>query len=80
MALKKWESPPPEICDLCAKPIDGFFVDGALKSGSWACMCPECHEIQGIGFGIGSGQLYWLVGEDWIAIFGGSVQERRLLE
>lgn len=78
--MKKWESPPPEKCDICSEPITDFFVDGALISGPWACMCPECHEIHGCGFGIGYGQLYWRVGEDWNAIAGGSVQEGREVE
>lgn len=84
--MNKWESPPPEKCDLCSNPITDFFVDGAVSlnppsSGRpWACMCPRCHEIHGVGFGIGYGQLYWRVGEDWIAIAGGSVQEGREVE
>jgi len=79
--LKKWESPPPTVCDLCSKPITDFFVDGAVGfGGPWACMCPECHEVHGVGFGIGYGQMYWRVGDEWIAIAGGSVQEGIVLE
>jgi hypothetical protein len=75
--MKEWLSPPPEKCDLGDCKIDDFFVDGKTVFGTWACMCPECHEHGGIGFGIGKGQLYWRVGDRWIAILGGSVQERR---
>ena len=46
-------------CDLCIVPIEDKFVDGKTKRGGpWALMCPWCHEIAGVGLGVGRGQLY----------------------
>lgn len=47
-----------ENCEICKEPIDTFFVDGRLKTGSWAHMCLICHTRHGIGLGLGKGQLF----------------------
>jgi len=73
----EWTSPAPERCQLCAKKIEDFFVDGRTLFGSWACMCPECHELAGAGFGIGHGQMYWRVGDRWIAVVGSTYHEQK---
>jgi len=72
----EWLSPPPERCQLCGQEIEDFFVDGKTIFGAWACMCPECHELGGFGFGIGYGQMYWRVNDRWIAVVGSSYHER----
>ena len=48
-------------CDICGTSIKGtveWFVDGRMKAGSWALMCPRCFENNGVGLGIGFGQKY----------------------
>jgi hypothetical protein len=48
-------------CDICGTSIKGtveWFVDGRMKGGSWALMCPRCFESHGVGLGIGFGQKY----------------------
>lgn len=41
-------------CDICAdRPAA---VDGATTQGPWAYMCIPCHEVHGIGLGLGKGQ------------------------
>jgi len=70
--LKKWACPNPEKCDLCGKPIGDFFIDGAVgQGGPWGCLCPSCHDEEGIGLGVGSGQFYWRVGDQFYLIAGG---------
>ena len=45
------ERPP---CDLCrARPAA---IDGQTRHGSWAYMCIPCHEVHGVGLGLGRGQ------------------------
>jgi hypothetical protein len=53
-----WTGSPPETCDLCGTMIEKAFVDGALKHGPWAIMCPFCALAHGVGLGEGKGQLY----------------------
>lgn len=31
-------------------------IDGATKIGPWAYMCVPCHEVHGVGLGLGLGQ------------------------
>lgn len=45
-------------CDIDGRPITDEFIDGALRNGRWAIMCPACHVIYGFGLGIGRGQRY----------------------
>lgn len=68
-----------EGCDLCGRKfglanLGGIvFIDGRMKSGSWAIMCLECYKENGVGVGVGRGQVYELQrdGEDrgkWLKI------------
>jgi len=50
--------PAPSHCDLCPTKFDSYFVDGALKSGKWCFMCPNCHFFEGQGIAWGKGQQY----------------------
>lgn len=64
----------PGECDLCAKPLaeGGFYVDGQIKDGSWANLCPNCYADNGTGIGWGIGQLYQQrPNETWQCIAGG---------
>ena len=55
-------------CDICGRSFadspekDGeiVFIDGKTKSGSWANMCISCFRDNGVGLGIGRGQVYEL--------------------
>ena len=47
-----------ENCDLCDQPITDNFVDGRTRMGPWACMCMQCHRKNGVGLGLGKGQLF----------------------
>lgn len=70
----------PESCDLCGTDLleGGFFVDGAIKDGSWANMCPGCTAKHGRGIGWGVGQFYRAQGTAdgqktrWVLIAGGN--------
>ena len=56
-------------CDFCEEPIEAFFVDGRTKQGPWANMCLRCHTQNGIGLGLGKGQLFEKVeGNRWLKI------------
>ena len=49
---------PPTDCDICHRPLDGEFVDGATRLGPWANTCTSCFLRYGKGFGTGRGQQY----------------------
>lgn len=53
-----WTGSGPTHCDICERPIDIQFVDGATKRGSWANMCIHCFRVHGQGLGLGRGQHY----------------------
>jgi len=53
---------PPVTCDLCGAENLKIFIDGAMQRGSWANMCPSCHDRNGRGLGIGRGQKYSVIG------------------
>jgi hypothetical protein len=53
-----WMGTTPMQCDICQRPIDGTFIDGATSRGPWATMDPNCHEVFGRGLGTGRGQRY----------------------
>ena len=41
-------------CDLCqSRPAA---IDGATNTGPWGYMCIPCHEVHGVGLGLGKGQ------------------------
>jgi hypothetical protein len=48
----------PAVCQICDGEIDTMFIDGKTIMGSWAYMCPGCHETVGVGLGTGRGQKY----------------------
>lgn len=56
----RWYGDPPFACELCGErlPRDGHFVDGRTVRGFWALMCALCHEVCGVGLGLGRGQAY----------------------
>lgn len=45
-------------CGFCGKEITGILVDGKTRQSPWATMCPKCFEENGIGLGLGKGQMY----------------------
>lgn len=47
-----------ERCDLCKKICEITIVDGKTKYGPWAWMCRHCHDVHGVGLGLGRGQLW----------------------
>lgn len=56
--VKMWNKPLPKKCDSCGGPLPGGFVDGKTKFGPWGILCLPCHQIYGVGIGLGRGQLY----------------------
>lgn len=56
-----WMGTDPQNCDICRKPFDKEFIDGATLRGPWANMCPTCWN-HGLGLGgactEGRGQKY----------------------
>ena len=63
---KKWLGTNPTQCDLCKGGILSHFIDGKVGNGGWAILCPTCHMKFGNGLGIGLGQAYEKVGDDWV--------------
>ncbi|MCC7570676.1 hypothetical protein KO465_04970 [Candidatus Micrarchaeota archaeon] len=57
-------------CDLCTTKIGSHFIDGRLRSGQWAILCPNCFTVEGVGLGLGKGQLYEKQGKDFVKIEG----------
>ncbi len=53
-----WQGKVSSMCQLEGCDIQDTFVDGVIRSGQWAIMCPECHKIFGMGLGTGRGQKY----------------------
>ena len=47
-------------CDFCGFYGPKYLVDGKTKQGPWATMCPSCHKANGVGLGLGKGQIYEL--------------------
>lgn len=48
-----------ERCDLCPNSTAEEYVDGySLTRRVWCKMCRGCHELHGVGFGTGRGQLW----------------------
>lgn len=63
MSKPKWLGPIPTKCQVCGGKISTYFVDGQVRGiedhrGQWALMCSMCHNLYGIGLGIGRGQKY----------------------
>ncbi len=68
--MKKWVGSEIEDCDICNKKIEKFFIDGNIAGGGWAIMCRDCHRNLGVGLGIGRGQLYQRINDEWVKIDG----------
>ena len=49
---------PMVTCDMCKKDHLDTYIDGYTIFGSWANMCPKCHELYGCGLGSSVGQKY----------------------
>ena len=45
-------------CDVCAQPFKKYFIDGVHECGKWLLMCEICFVSQGLGLGLGIGQVY----------------------
>ncbi len=57
---KKWRGNWPASCDFCHDDLQTteLFMDGRTRMGPWALMCPECHNLHGVGVGPGKAQAY----------------------
>ena len=62
-----WNGSAIEKCDFCGEPIVREFIDGKTKRGSWAIMCLACHNVIGVGLGVGKGQHYM---REWVKVRG----------
>lgn len=50
---------PPSNCDICKEKIENTFIDGKTRRGGrWANMCSDCFADNGVGIGLGEGQVY----------------------
>lgn len=65
--------PTPTSCDFCKQPLgilptqEANFVDGkTIHQGCWGIMCLDCHNIHGVGLGLGRGQKYKLTAETYL--------------
>jgi len=56
----KWTGIWPANCDICKTDLtkQEDFIDGTTWMGPWALMCRVCHAGDGVGLGLGKGQLY----------------------
>lgn len=56
---KYWHGSEPK-CDFYGLELPKLtsFVDSKTVHGPWAIMCPGCHNVNGVGFGLGKGQGY----------------------
>jgi len=53
-------NPSTKQCDLCKGDLRKYdtFYDGRTFRRSWAWMCRECWQLEGVGVGLGLGQEY----------------------
>jgi hypothetical protein len=66
-----WTGAAPESCDICHDPIASTFIDGIVRNGPWAIMCTYCHNLWGVGLGLGRGQRYVRQPDDtWLKVEG----------
>ena len=61
----KWLSEVPPKDDFGRKIIDTF-IDGKTVQGPWALMTVDSYFRNGVGLGLGKGQLYKKAGKEWI--------------
>ncbi len=54
--------PTPMQCDICgyefSRAVGTLMYDARTKQGSWGILCAPCFKLDGIGLGVGKGQLY----------------------
>jgi len=61
------------LCQICNASVKGEFYDAKHKTGPWAIMCKPCHRLEGVGYGVGLGQLYKRQADGrWLQIKGGT--------
>ena len=57
-------------CDICHAKNLNIYIDGRTLRGPWANMCILCHAAIGVGSGIGKGQMYAQVGNEYVILEG----------
>lgn len=60
----------PENCDVCQTKFETIAYDAKTQKGPWAWMCTTCYRDQGIGLGLGLGQAYKVIDNQWIKTNG----------
>ena len=67
--MAEWSGSEPKECQLCLSEITNEFVDGVvLPAKKWAVLCIPCHQLYGIGLGVGRGQKYKKEGKRWMKV------------
>lgn len=67
----KWTGGAPTHCDVCKRVLMHTFVDGRMRNGTWAIMCPRCRVDYGPAeLGPGRGQKFERRGPDWVKTAG----------
>lgn len=54
---ERGDKPAPSRCDLCSAKLKSYFVNGMTRHGLAKTMCVTCHDVHGIGLGVGHGVL-----------------------
>jgi hypothetical protein len=57
-------------CDNCTKECKKYLYDAKHSRGSWGVFCENCFNMEGLKLGIGLGQQYEKISEDYIKIGG----------
>lgn len=70
-----------ENCDICRKILksDKYIIDGKTKKGSWAWMCVDCFNENGVGIKWNIGQLYQKVRNKWLLVAGYDIENNDLV-
>lgn len=69
LKVKTWGGAVPQTCDICGSTLADGFVDGRTRMGSWGFLCSRCHEIHGVGLGMGYGQQYKKTVTDTVVVY-----------
>lgn len=64
--VKKWYGD--TKCDFCHRDCGKTLYDGMTGMGPWAVMCEPCFHEYGVGLGLGKGQKYKKVGDEYIQV------------
>lgn len=64
--IKKWYGD--TKCDFCHRDCGKTLYDGMTGMGPWAVMCEPCFHEYGVGLGLGKGQKYKKVGDEYIQV------------